>query len=104
MPDYSRLDEVLGIDTKAWPTHCLVQYPSDFDTEIDKFVGAVEFAVQGSIFEAREALSNIKSQDLSNWFIEVGQNTGIYREASQQPKRPRPRPKGRPYAYQSRFR
>jgi hypothetical protein len=56
VPDYSRLDEVLGTDTKAWPTHCLVQYPSDFDTEIDKFVGAVEFAVQGSIFEAREAL------------------------------------------------
>ncbi|MDA0716495.1 MAG: hypothetical protein O3A74_08070, partial [archaeon] len=75
MPDYSRLDEVLSRDTKAWPTHCLVQYPSGFDAEIDKFVSAVELAVQGSIFEAREVLSNIKSQDLSNWFIEVGQNT-----------------------------
>ena len=79
VPDYSRLDEVLGKDAKAWPIHCLVQYPSGFDAEIDKFVSAVRLAVQGSIFEAREVLSNIKSQDLSNWFIEVGQNTGIYR-------------------------
>lgn len=79
MPDYSRLDEVLGKDAKAWPTHCLVQYPSEFDAEIDKFVSAVEFAVQGLIFDAQETLSNIKSQDLSDWFIEVGQNTGTYR-------------------------
>jgi hypothetical protein len=79
VPNYSRLDEVLGKDAKAWPTHCLVQYPSDFDAEIDKFVIAVELAVQGSIFESREVISEIKSQDLSNWFIEVGQKTGIYR-------------------------
>ncbi len=79
MSDYSRLDEVLGKDAITWPTHCLVQYPSDFDIEIDKFVSAVNLAVQGSIFEAREVLSNIKSQDLSDWFIEVGQNAGAYR-------------------------
>jgi hypothetical protein len=61
VPNYSRLDEVLGKDAKAWPTHCLVQYPSDFDAEIDKFVIAVELAVQGSIFESREVISEIKS-------------------------------------------
>ena len=61
MPNYSRLDEVLGKDAKAWPTHCLVQYPSGFDTDIDKFVSAVQLAVQGSIFESREVLSNIKN-------------------------------------------
>ena len=77
--DYSRLDEVLGKDPKAWSFYCLVQYPSGFDTEIDKFVNAVEFAAQGSITKSREALSNINSQELSDWFIEVGQNTGIYR-------------------------
>ena len=29
MPNYSRLDEVLGKDAKLWPTHCLVQYPCE---------------------------------------------------------------------------
>ena len=79
MTDYSRLDEVLGKDPKAWSSYCLVQYPTGFDTEIDKFVNAVECAVQGSISKSKEALSNINSQELSDWFIEVGQNTGIYR-------------------------
>ena len=79
MTDYSRLDEILGKDAKAWSSYCLVQYPSDFDVEIDKFVNAVEFASQGSIAKSREALSNINSQELSDWFIEVGQNSGIYR-------------------------
>jgi len=77
--DYSRLDEVLGKDPKAWSSYCLVQYPSGFDAEIDKFVSAVEFAAQGLIAKSREALLNINSQQLSDWFIEVGQNTGIYR-------------------------
>ena len=35
--------------------------------------------MQGSIAKSREALLNINSQELSDWFIEVGQNTGIYR-------------------------
>ena len=79
MPDYSRLDEVLGKDAKAWPTHCLVQYPSGFDAEIDKFVSAVRLAVQGSITESIKLLSTIQSKELSDWFIEVGQNAGAYR-------------------------
>jgi len=51
----------------------------NFDVEIDKFVSAVEFAVQGSMTESRELLSTIHSQELSDWFIEVGQNAGAYR-------------------------
>jgi hypothetical protein len=79
MASNSRLDEILGKDPNAWPTFCLVQYPINFDVEIDKFVSAVEFAVQGSMTESRELLSTIHSQELSDWFIEVGQNAGAYR-------------------------
>lgn len=79
MTDYSRLDEILGKNPEAWSPYCLVQYPSGFDVEIDKFVNAVEFAVQGSITNAREILSTINSQELAEWFIEIGQNSGTYR-------------------------
>ena len=79
MPDYSRLDEILGKDPKTWPIFCLVQYPVNFDIEIDKFVSAVESAVQGSITESIKLLSTIQSQELADWFIEVGQNAGAYR-------------------------
>ena len=72
MASNSRLDEILGKDPNAWPTFCLVQYPVNFDVEIDKFVSAVELAVQGSTTESRELLSTIHSLELSAWFIEVG--------------------------------
>ena len=79
MASNSRLDEILGKDPKTWPVFCLVQYPVNFDVEIDKFVSAVEFAVQGSITESIKLLSTIQSKELSDWFIEVGQNAGAYR-------------------------
>lgn len=79
MASNSRLDGILGKDSKTWPIFCLVQYPVHFDIEIDKFVGAVESAVQGSITESIKLLSTIQSQELADWFIEVGQNAGAYR-------------------------
>ena len=79
MASNSRLDEILGKDPKTWPIFCLVQYPVNFDIEIDKFVSAVESAVQGSITESIKLLSTIQSQELADWFIEVGQNAGVYR-------------------------
>ena len=79
MASNSRLDEILGKDPKTWPIFCLVQYPVNFDIEIDKFVSAVESAVQGSITESIKLLSTIQSQELADWFIEVGQNAGAYR-------------------------
>ena len=79
MASNSRLDGILGKDPKTWPIFCLVQYPVNFDIEIDKFVSAVESAVQGSITESIKLLSTIQSQELADWFIEVGQNAGAYR-------------------------
>lgn len=79
MASNSRLDEILGKDPKTWPIFCLVQYPVHFDIEIDKFVSAVESAVQGSITESIKLLATIQSQELADWFIEVGQNAGAYR-------------------------
>jgi hypothetical protein len=79
MASNSRLDEILGKDPQTWPIFCLVQYPTNFDAEIDKFVSAVEFAVQGSITESKKLLSTIQSQVLADYFIEVGQNAGAYR-------------------------
>ena len=79
MASNSRLDEILGKDPKTWPIFCLVQYPVNFDIEIDKFVSAVESAVQGSITESKKLLSTIQSRELADWFIEVGQNAGAYR-------------------------
>jgi 5-methylcytosine-specific restriction endonuclease McrA len=79
MPNFQIHEEILGSDPNRWPTKCLINYPEDFDSEIDQFIECVELATRGEINKSIENLTCINSKALSDWYLNVGQYSGMYR-------------------------
>jgi len=72
------LSFVLGANPSAWPRHCLIPYPADFDTQIDKLGQALKLANTGP-YQSCDIVKSIDSEELKRWFIDVALKSGAWR-------------------------
>lgn len=73
-----RLRIKLGTDPAKWPTHCLVQYPKEFDAQIDLVAQALD-AVADNPSLARELVLKVDSESMKRWYIDVALRSGYWR-------------------------
>ena len=70
----------LGSDPTKFPRDVLVRAPEWFDGQIDLLVEASMGAMSGrSLSECQSLFRSIRSKDIQDWFIGVGQWSGTYR-------------------------
>ena len=72
------LNFVLGTNPSAWPSHCLIPYPAEFDTQIDKLGQALKLANTDSD-KSRDLVKMIDSEEMKRWFIDVALKSGAWR-------------------------
>ena len=72
------LNFVLGTNPSAWPSHCLIPYPAEFDTQIDKLGQALKLANTDSD-KSRYLVKMIDSEEMKRWFIDVALKSGAWR-------------------------
>ncbi|EDM25777.1 hypothetical protein LNTAR_15212 [Lentisphaera araneosa HTCC2155] len=77
----------LGDDPKSWDEKSTLLPPFWIRKEIETFISAVESAFRGDLSHSKEILKTIKSDDLRDWFVDHGQNTGKFRNAYFQNKK-----------------
>jgi 5-methylcytosine-specific restriction endonuclease McrA len=74
------LEQALGTDPTAFPTDALVRAPHWHDGQIDLLVAALTARAQGATAkEARAIIAKCRGEEIRDWFIRVGQNSGNYR-------------------------
>jgi 5-methylcytosine-specific restriction endonuclease McrA len=64
---------------EVWSRLCPLEPPPFFFDQIPIFADAATLAAGGSMLEAREALASVRSDDLREWFVEHGQQSGVFR-------------------------
>jgi 5-methylcytosine-specific restriction endonuclease McrA len=64
---------------ETWSRHAPLLPPAWLEGELDLFVDAVHAAAGGNRAASLEALARIRSDDLRNWYVEHGQNSGLFR-------------------------
>jgi hypothetical protein len=72
------LKNKLGEDNLLWPKHCLIEYPTRFESQIDLVAQAVEAAPNNPKF-ARELVSSVDADSMKRWVIDVAFHSGIWR-------------------------
>ena len=72
------LNFVLGTKPSAWPSHCLIPYPAEFDTQIDKVGQALKLA-NTDPDQSRYIVKSIDSEEMKRWFIDVALKSGAWR-------------------------
>jgi len=72
------LNFVLETDPSAWPRHCLIPYPAEFDTQIDKLEQALNLA-NTDPDQSRDIVKSIDSEEMKRWFIDVALKSGAWR-------------------------
>ena len=70
----------LGTDADAWSKHAPLMPPAWFDDQLTTFTEAVRLASAGDVLASRAQLGLIRSEDLQTWFIEHGQQSGVFRD------------------------
>lgn len=70
----------LGQEISNWDNHCPLRPPAWFNEEIDLFLMAVQSFLNGNRDKCLEDISRIKSTEMTEWFIEHGQMSGMYRQ------------------------
>jgi hypothetical protein len=74
------LERVLGTDPTAFPTDVLVRAPHWHDGQFELLVEALTARAQGATAkEARAIIAKCRGEEICDWFIRVGQNSGNYR-------------------------
>ena len=73
-----KLAELLGTDSARWPKHCLVEYPVEFDTQIDLVAQAMQLAATDRV-GARKLVRSIDAAPMKRWFIDVAIQSGYWR-------------------------
>jgi 5-methylcytosine-specific restriction endonuclease McrA len=66
----------LGTDASKWDKYCPLPLPDYFEKSLDFFIEAFDLAILGRVVDALEMLSNTKSDELRNWYVEHGQMSG----------------------------
>ncbi len=69
---------VLGSDPSAWPSHFLIPYPAEFDSQIDKIGQALKL-VNTDPDLSRDIVKSIDSEEMKRWFIDVALKSGAWR-------------------------
>ena len=72
------LNFVLETNPSAWPSHCLIPYPAEFDSEIDKLEQALQLA-NTYPDQSRNLVRTIDSEEMKRWFIDVALKSGAWR-------------------------
>jgi len=72
------LNFVLETNPSAWPSHCLIPYPAEFDSEIDKIEQALQLA-NTYPDQSRNLVKTIDSEAMKRWFIDVALKSGAWR-------------------------
>ena len=72
------LNFVLGAYPSTWPSHCLIPYPAEFDSEIDKLEQALQLA-NTYPDQSRNLVRTIDSEEMKRWFIDVALKSGAWR-------------------------
>jgi 5-methylcytosine-specific restriction endonuclease McrA len=72
------LSFTLGTNPSAWPSHCLIPYPAEFDTQIDKLGQALKLA-NTDPDQSRDIVKSIDSEEMKRWFIDVALKSGAWR-------------------------
>jgi len=74
------LEQALGTDPAAFPTDVLVRAPRWHDGQVDLLVEALTARAQGASTErARAIIAQCRAEEIRDWFVRVGQNSGNYR-------------------------
>lgn len=73
-----RLRIKLGTNPASWPTHCLIQYPKEFDAQIDLVAQALDVVADNPIL-ARELVLKVNSESMKRWYIDVALRSGYWR-------------------------
>lgn len=70
----------LGINPETWDKDCPLPLPGWIDTEVTKFVKALEQFIQGNRDECLTILSTIRDDEIIDWYTEHGQMSGKHRK------------------------
>lgn len=76
-----RLRSEIGSDPNTWDEYCLAPYPRWVDKEIDKLIRAVKKFNEGKESEAKLILKSMLEREMTEWYENVGQWAGEYRQA-----------------------
>jgi len=72
------LNFVLGAIPSTWPSHCLIPYPAEFDSQIDRLGQALKL-VNTDPDQSRDLVKMIDSGEMKRWFIDVALKSGAWR-------------------------
>jgi len=75
-----RLKAEIGSDPAKWSKTCLAPYPRWVENEIDKLIRAVKKSNDGNQSEAELILRSMREKDMTEWYENVGQWAGEYRQ------------------------
>lgn len=78
---FDRIKAEIGSDQTKWNKNCLAPYPDWVDQEIDKLILAVNLIKSRQKLEAKKILRSIRQKEMTEWYENVGQWTGLYRRA-----------------------
>ena len=70
---------VLGDNPNKWSREAPLAPPAWFDEQLTIFANAANLAASGEVTKARNQLHLIRNTDLKTWFIEHGQQSGVFR-------------------------
>ncbi len=68
----------LETNPSAWPSHCLIPYPAEFESQIDKLEQALKIA-NTDPDQSRDIVKSIDSEEMKRWFIDVALKAGAWR-------------------------
>lgn len=101
--NWEALRRALGTDPDGFPTDVLIRAPSWFTGQVDLLVEAVRCTAGGaSLKRCQSILSEIRSRELQDWYIGVGQWSGTYRASVRNVPKP-PTSGGADYPRQLRY-
>ena len=66
----------LGVDPQNWSTRCPLPPPKHLEECLDFFIQAFTEAKKGNITKSLELLTQTRSNELREWFVEHGQMSG----------------------------
>lgn len=69
----------LGEDASMWDKDCPLRLPATFNTAIDVFADAVQLFANGQRQACIDVLETIDTRTITDWYIEHGQQSGLYR-------------------------
>jgi len=72
------LNFLLGTNPSTWPSHCLIPYPAEFDSQIDRLGQVVKLA-NIDPDQSRDLVKTIDSKEMKRWFIDVALKSGAWR-------------------------